>query len=546
MTRKWQIDPKFIRILQLINSLKFMNKFKSILFITTLTLGFNISSSAQGAISCYTSFNLKYTTSNLNIDTCAGKINVSVTYKGSPSYIYWNDGYIGSNRDIDYSGKFQAFALDSSNQCADTTPVMKVNLSGNYLSVSTFPYSTKKISLCKGQDLTLYAYANVPFKWNTGDTLTSITVKKSGKYFAKTTSGKCSITSDTVYLTVVTMDNLKLKALGDTAFCFGDSVKIEASGGYGYQWTSGVTGKSSIYAKQSGEYYVAVTDTTSGCYFRSNSINIKTTNPIVQPLCIVVADSATGKNKIKWTPANPGATSAYYVYRETSTLGTFTKIATLNNSLQSEYVDSASTPKQRPYTYYVSILDTCGNEAEENRWYVHTTMHLTASLGVNGENNLTWTDYIGIYPINTYVIYRSNKNGPFTEIGSVATSIRSFSDLNPPSGNNRYAIGFKPDATCHSGSGSFAPGISNMVSFGLLSSSQNKIKEALLFPNPASGTIQIQNPETSNLAFTIADIQGKKIITGNLLGNTLNISSLASGHYLLSIAGYKTCIVTKL
>lgn len=523
-----------------------MNKFKIIFILTIMVLGFNMAMHAQGTFSCYTSFNLKYTTSNLNIDTCVGKINVSVTYKGSPSYIYWNDGFIGSTRDIEYSGKFQAFAIDSSSRCADTTPVMKVNLSGNYLSVSTFPYSTKKISLCKGQELNLYAYANVPFKWNTGDTLNSITVKKSGKYYAKTTTGKCSITTDTVYLTLITMDNLKLKALGDTAFCFGDSVKLEASGGYGYQWTTGFTGKSSIYAKQSGEYYVAVTDTINGCYFRSNSINIKTTNPIVQPLCIVVADSFTGKNKIKWTPANPGATSAYYVYRETSTLGTFTKIATLYNSLQDEYIDSASTPKQRPYTYYVSILDTCGNEAEENRWYAHTTMHLTASLGVNGENNLNWTDYVGIYPINTYVIYRSNKNGPFTEIGSVATSIRSFSDLNPPTGNNRYAIGFKPDATCHSGSGYFAPGISNMVSFGVLSSSQSKIKEALLIPNPASDLIYIQNLATQNLSFIIVDVQGKKVISGNLSGNKINIASLAPGQYILSIIGYKTCIFSKL
>lgn len=523
-----------------------MNKLKSIFILTILTLGFNMSSSAQGSFSCYTNFNLKYTTSNLNIDTCVGKISVSVSFTGNPSYILWNDGFVGSIRDIDYSGKFQAFAVDSSSRCADTTSVMKVNLSGNYLSVSTFPYSTKKISLCKGQELNLYVYANVPFKWNTGDSINSfITVKKSGKYYAKTTSGKCSITSDTVYLTVVSMDNLKLKALGDTSFCLGDSVKLEASGGYGYQWITGVTGKSSIYAKQSGEYYVAVTDTLNGCSFRSNSINIKTTNPIVQPLCIVVADSATGKNKIKWTPTNPGATSAYFVYRETSTLGTFTKIATLNNSLQSEYIDSASTPKQRPYTYYVSILDTCGNESEENRWYAHTTMHLTASLGVNGENNLTWTDYIGIYPINTYVIYRSNKNGPFTEIGSVATSIRSFSDLNPPSGNNRYAIGFKPDATCHSGSGSFAPGISNMVSFGVLNTAKNTLYGLEVFPNPATSNVYFTNRNVENRNFELFQIGGKRVKSGKIQNNNLNIADLTEGQYLLKISGYRGILINK-
>jgi len=507
-------------------------------------LGFAINVNAQ-LFRCFTNFNLKYTTSKLNIDTCVGKISIGVTFKGNPSYIYWNDGFIGATRDVEYSGKFQAFAVDSSTQCADTTPVMKVSLSDNYLSVSAFPYSIKKISLCKGQEINLFAYANVPFKWNTGDTLNSITVNKSGKYYSKTTTGKCNITSDTVYLTVVTMDNLKLKALGDTSFCFGDSVKLEASGGYGYQWATGVAGKSSIFAKQSGEYYVAVTDTLNGCYFRSNSINIKTTNPILQPLCVVVVDSATGKNKIKWTPANPGATSAYYVYRETSVLGTFTKIATLTNSLQDEFIDSASTPKQRPYTYYVSILDTCGNEAEENRWYAHTTMHLTASLGVNGENNLAWTDYVGIYPITTYVIYRSNKSGPFTEIGSVATSTRSFSDLTPPTGKNRYAIGFKPDLSCHSGSGSFTPGISNMVSFGVLSAENTKKIFPEFYPNPASVVIIFNNLWSSNPSFRLTQLSGKLVMAGKINNNKINIQDLSAGQYILFVEGYSAVIIGK-
>jgi hypothetical protein len=519
--------------------------FKSFLLLTITSIGFVNFADAQ-FFKCYTNFNLKFTTSNLNIDTCTGKISVSVTFTGSPSYIQWNDGYVGSKRDIDYSGKFQAFAVDSSNMCADTTPVMKVKVSGNYLSVSPFPYNTNKIRLCKGQDLNLYAYASVPFKWNTGDTINSINVNKSGKYYAKTTTGRCQITSDTIYLTIVSIDNLKLKALGDTSFCFGDSVKLEVTGGYGYQWNTGVSDKSSIYAKQPGEYYVAMKDTLNSCYFRTNSIMVKTTSPEVQPLCIVVVDSATGKNKIKWTPANPGATASYYVYRETATLGKFSKIATLTNVNQTEYIDSASTPKQRPYTYYVSILDTCGNEAEENRWYTHTTMHLTASLGVNGENNLSWSDYLGIYPISTYVIYRSNQNGAFTEIGSVATTTRSFSDLTPPSGNNRYAIGFKPDAPCHSGSGYFAPAISNMVSFGVLSTIIRIKPIPVFFPNPTSDFIKIKNLTAPNPPFTLTQIDGKKVMDGVVKNNQLNISTLSTGQYLLSIEGYKTCIVNKI
>lgn len=523
-----------------------MKNLKTLSIFTLLAFAITVSAHAQSAFSCYTNYNLQFTTPKLSIDTCATQITVSVSYTGNPSYIIWNDGYIGKTRVIDFSGNFQVAAVDSVFGCADTTPVMNVQLSDKFLSVSAFPYPGRNITLCKGQSLNLFATSNAPFQWNTGETATSISVNKSGKYFAKTTSGKCRITSDTIYLNIISLDNLKIKAMGDTAFCLGDSVKLEASGGYNYNWTTGTRNKNTIYAKTSGEYYVTVNDSLYGCYFRSNSIYINTTTPTIQTLCIVVADSATGKNKLKWTPANPGATAAYYVYRETSTFGTFNKIATITNPFQSEYIDSASIPKQRPYTYYVSILDTCGNESAENRWYTHTTMHLTASLGVNGENNLNWTDYMGIYPISTYVIYRSNKNGPFTEIGSVAVTTRSYSDLTPPSGNNRYAIGFRPDVACHSGSGSFSPGISNMVSFGILNTATNKAEEPILFPNPSLGLVQIQNLKGSNPKFTLYNIGGKILLEGRIDGGSLDISHLASGQYLLSVEGYKNTIVSKI
>jgi hypothetical protein len=172
-------------------------------------------------------------------------------------------------------------------------------------------------------------------------------------------------------------------------------------------------------------------------------------------------------------------------------------------------------------------------------------MHLTASLGVNGENNLSWSDYVGVYPINTYVIYRSNQNGPFTEIGSVATTTRSFSDLNPPSGNNRYAIGFKPDLTCHSGSGSFSQGISNMVSFGVLSQFNIKLAKPQFSPNPTTDVIKFENLTKSNPAFRLTQMGGKLVMSGNINNQLIDMSRLAPGQYILSIDDYSAVIVGK-
>ena len=253
---------------------------------------------------------------------------------------------------------------------------------------------------------------------------------------------------------------------------------------------------------------------------------------------MVSVDSTTGKNKLIWKKNNGAGIVSYNFYKESNFAGEYDLIGSQSYNSPSFFIDSFSNPKQRPFTYYISAVDSCGGESENSKYYAHTTLHLTASLGVSGENNLNWSDYLGLYPINTYVIYRSNKGSSFQPIGSVAASIHSYSDLNPPSGSNRYFIGIKATTECVDSSQII---YSNMVAFGILSSNSQNLDKVSIYPNPATETIQLSNiPKNSHV--TIFNLQGQSLFEKVMLDEnpTINIQNLTSGIYTIKINNIKT------
>jgi hypothetical protein len=173
-------------------------------------------------------------------------------------------------------------------------------------------------------------------------------------------------------------------------------------------------------------------------------------------------------------------------------------------------------------------------------------LHLTASLGVNGENNLNWSDYLGIYPLSTYSIYRSNKNGAFTLLAKVSANVKSYSDLNPPSGGNRYYIGIDATNYCNAGSSSTETINSNMVAFGILNTNDIDITSLTVYPNPSSDIITIQG--LGNKDYTVAIIQStgtvvkKAVVSSN--NPVLSVRGLTQGLYFLQFENGKTMPVT--
>jgi len=494
---------------------------------------------AQGA-KCYTNlFNLKINTSQTNIDTCDKQITLKVTYTGNPVYLYWNDGYVGGSRLVESSGKYQVYAFDSS-WCADTSKTINVALNDNYLTVSSFP-SAEEIKLCKGQQTYLYCYSNGPFKWNTKDTVNSIVVDKTGDYFATAISKNgCKDTSNVIKVTVIEFADIQIKNLTDTIVCEGDSVSLELTtnlNGSKYYWSPYYQNNvKKITAKYSGTYFVYAYDSISNCAGYSNRINVTVKTAPIQNLCMVSVDSATGRNKLSWKKNIGTGIVSYNFYRESNFAGEFDLIGSQSYSEPNFFIDSFTNPKQRPFTYYIAAVDSCGGESQNSKYYAHTTLHLTASLGVSGENNLNWSDYIGIYPLNTYIIYRSNKGSSFQTIASVASTVKSYSDLSPPSGSNRYFIGIKANTDCIDSNQVI---YSNMVAFGMLNT-ENLTNELSVFPNPTNSNLQIINAPL-NATLKILNLQGQLIHTQtfNSTNNQLNVESFSNGIYFLQINNMK-------
>ena len=142
--------------------------------------------------------------------------------------------------------------------------------------------------------------------------------------------------------------------------------------------------------------------------------------------------------------------------------------------------------------------------------------------------------------------YRSNKNGAFTLLARVSTNVKSYSDLNPPSGGNRYYIGIDASNYCNSGSSSTETINSNMVAFGILNTSDIDIASLSVYPNPAADYVIIQG--LSNRDYTVSLIQSNGMVVKTAVVSASNpslpIQGITQGLYFLKFENGKTLPIT--
>jgi hypothetical protein len=143
---------------------------------------------------------------------------------------------------------------------------------------------------------------------------------------------------------------------------------------------------------------------------------------------------------------------------------------------------------------------------------------------------LNWSDYWGIYPINTYNIYRSNQGGAFKKIASVSASVKSFSDYEAPNGTNRYKIGIDAVTDCNSTKEELN---SNIVAFGILSSDELQRPTISILPNPTKGEFSLTGVPTGSTV-KIYSVAGVLIDEISDSGSGLfSVGHLSAGMYLI-------------
>lgn len=110
--------------------------------------------------------------------------------------------------------------------------------------------------ICSGQTVTLIAADGFEtYNWSNGSSGQSIEVSQGGIYTATLTDEDgCVSVSEQVTIEMLPEDEIVLTALGETQFCEGESVVIEASYGSDFEWNNGETTQS-IEVSEEGIYY---------------------------------------------------------------------------------------------------------------------------------------------------------------------------------------------------------------------------------------------------------------------------------------------------
>lgn len=186
---------------------------------------------------------------------CKGNTITLSTSKKYNSY-KWSNGSTKDNIIVDKGGKYWVEITDS-NGCVgrDTIEVEVIDI-----EVFIEPQNPR---FCKGASFEVYTSEPfLSYKWSTGETSRTITVKEKGTYYVDVTdTNGCKATASVVF----DVYEIKPEFFSKNTICTElDSVKLELIEKYiSYKWTTGEI-TSSIIVRKSGVYGVEVVD-NKGC-----------------------------------------------------------------------------------------------------------------------------------------------------------------------------------------------------------------------------------------------------------------------------------------
>lgn len=199
-------------------------------------------------------------------DFCDGSSLTLEAPTGAAGYQWYKDGSAitggtSSTLSATSSGSY-AVQVTSSDGCSSLSSAQTVTK--NALPTASISAGSS-LSFCDGGSVTLSAPSGMSYAWTTGSTTQSVTLSSSGQVgLTITDANGCSTTATPVTVNVYSVPTLTVTAASSTSICQGQSVTLQASGGFSsYAWSNGATNQNLI-ATTAGSY--SVTGTTSdGC-----------------------------------------------------------------------------------------------------------------------------------------------------------------------------------------------------------------------------------------------------------------------------------------
>lgn len=197
---------------------------------------------------------------------CADTSFVLKVNAGENLIYEWNTGEGNSQITVDKSGEYIIKIRDGSCENSDTINI----IIDNSLTLNL----GEDLSFCGDTIISLSGYLgnNYTYLWNTGDTISDITVNDSGIYVLSVSNENCNL-SDSIFINIYSIAPLDLGE--DFTYCFTNNIPIELSvNNYftEYLWNNGST-ESFISVSENGTYSIFATD-INDCT-NSDSIEIK-------------------------------------------------------------------------------------------------------------------------------------------------------------------------------------------------------------------------------------------------------------------------------
>lgn len=164
---------------------------------------------------------------------------------------------------------------------ATDIPVSSYTIATLYdLPTAEIKSSNKTMQVCTGESLVLTANDGASYKWSTGETTQSITVKGSGTFNVSVTNKfGCIASSTDAVVKVNPAPTGKIDHAAKDTICIGSTVSLTATGGDTYQWyvdNAAITGATTdtYKADAKGNYTVQMISTNGCKAFATGAVDI--------------------------------------------------------------------------------------------------------------------------------------------------------------------------------------------------------------------------------------------------------------------------------
>jgi len=228
----------------------------------------------------------------------------SVELKATSGYkeYHWNDEQTGMKRFAMNKGWYRLYVTDNNGCRSPWSDSVKVTIFENPAKPTVLVQG--KTDFCAGDSVILKVPSGFKqYYWQDAknDTLRIIKTKGSFYFYVEDINGCISPISDTVNITLYPKpDKPAITIWGNTDFCDGDSLLMEAPGGYASYYWSDNSHSGKIYVKTEGSWSVAVGD-TNGCISEfSESVSTEILAVPVKPGINIIASDSLECNTIEY------------------------------------------------------------------------------------------------------------------------------------------------------------------------------------------------------------------------------------------------------